>query len=295
MNPFLGPHTLDDSLQRARESSIEGSTIIIVISHNGNALEYLHQISSANGMALAGRSRQMREQAESSRQPYMIEFPRAALIEASPIARQYLEQHPTAERIGLDLGHILPGYAMEVMDWYAASTLARTWIEFPTDMICEGGNKWYYYYVYVAMRLLGMRGFATRLQRCLELHMDDLASDYGGYVHLLRHLTNDDPMMSNLVRRSVRLITQSKMPMKEGYIHKLKCRFPHYGRTLDTLLAMNQEDKRLEDEENAVGEAMDTDEMDAADMRNHLSQPVVEEASDVEKLGTVMDRIHIAS
>ncbi|KAF2798749.1 hypothetical protein K505DRAFT_357230 [Melanomma pulvis-pyrius CBS 109.77] len=295
MNSFLDPHPLNNSPQCEHENSIEGPTITIVISHNGSHLEYLHQISSANGMVLAVRTRQMREQAESSCQPCMIEYPRAALLKASPIAQEYLEQHPTAEIIGLDLGHILPGYAMEVMDWIVTSMATNVWSEFPTAMLSEGGNKWYYYYVYVAMRLLGMRGFAIRIQRRLDFHIDDLASDYGAYVHLLRHLADDDPMMRSLILRSVRLITQGKMPMKEGYIHKLKSRFPHYGRTLDRLLGINKEEERREGEQSAVGEAMDNDEMDVADMRNQLSQPVAEEALDVEKLGAVMDCIHIAS
>jgi hypothetical protein len=71
-------------------------------------------------MVCADRVRQLHEQAESNNRAFAIEFPADSLAAASPIFKQGYEAHSaTLRQLPVDIGTVLPGYTMCVLDWYA--------------------------------------------------------------------------------------------------------------------------------------------------------------------------------
>lgn len=226
-----------EALQKAREELLDGPAPLFTVSHTGTTFDYTHQCAVAKGMVSADRTRQLLEQSESNNRSFDIEFPAYALAVASPAFKRGYESIPTAMHVPLDLGNVLPGYAMCVLDWYARALRSRIWHEFvPGDASFEGEDKWYWVYCYSAMRSLGMDEFAARLLLRIEAMMGDLAVDFESYAHLLRALQDNDPILSRLVELTAHQMRTQTLRITADECHAVAEHFPRFAQRVNEVL-----------------------------------------------------------
>jgi hypothetical protein len=104
---------------------LEGPSILLIVSHSGTPSDYAQQCTAAKGLVAADRDRQLNEQAGSDNRPYAIEFPISPLVTASQAFKTSYEQYPHVSQLPLEMGTILPGYAICVLDWLARCLRSR--------------------------------------------------------------------------------------------------------------------------------------------------------------------------
>ena len=216
--------------QKSREELLNGPAPLFIGAHTGTTFDYVHQCEVAKGMVCADRTRQLHEQSQSHNRPYAIEFPAHALAAASPLFKQGYEGDPGVAQMPLDLGIVLPGYAMCVLDWYGRALRSKQWYDFvPEDASTEGDDKWYWVYCYSAMRSLGMDDFAVRLQVSIEGMLDGLAVDFESFAHLIRTLPEDDPILSRLAEHTAHNMLAQSLRITETECRALAEHFPRFA------------------------------------------------------------------
>ncbi|KAF1834752.1 hypothetical protein BDW02DRAFT_568718 [Decorospora gaudefroyi] len=140
-----------------REGLLSGPSTLLIASHSGTLFDYAYQRSAAEGVVSSDRNRQLIEQTESNHRRYTIEFPIRALCAVSNTFREGCETCPDISQVSFDMGNILPGYAMCVLDWLVKALRSKTSMAFvPGEPNIDGEDKWYWVYCYAAMRSLGM-------------------------------------------------------------------------------------------------------------------------------------------
>jgi hypothetical protein len=202
--------TFDDLSYEKRARLLEGPSILLVVSHSGTPLDHAQQCSAAKGLVPADRSRQMTEQAESGNRLYAIEFPLLALVATSQAFQTGYEHCPNISQLPLDMGTILPGYAMCVLDWLARNLRSKETISFvPEDPEIDGEDKWFWVYSYAAMRTLGIEA-TEDLQLFVKRLVDhnSLVTEITSYLRLLRALQPSDPIITYLAERTARQMSE---------------------------------------------------------------------------------------
>ncbi|KAF2875645.1 hypothetical protein BDV95DRAFT_468969, partial [Massariosphaeria phaeospora] len=211
---------------------LDGPTINIALEHGGSGLQYHHQMSSAKGMIIEDRLRQMQEQTDSKHMPFVVQFPMRALLAAAPHLSETLNAYTGSETIYCNFGNLLPVFAFEVLDWYVKALTTKDWLMFqPVQETVEKHDRWYYFYIYVAMKKLGMDSLAGQVGCLVEIFINryGLAGDYGCFVQLLKHLSADDPLLPLLAKRYVEMSLGGAMSMLAELFKHLDKDFPHFG------------------------------------------------------------------
>ncbi|KAF2249432.1 hypothetical protein BU26DRAFT_399909, partial [Trematosphaeria pertusa] len=222
-----------------RQSLLEGPTVLVIAMYNGSSLDYLHQLSAAQGIVSPDRYRQLEEQSERYHGSCALEFPVNALIAASPAFRHYIGANPGITKVEVQMGKILPGFAMEVLDWLANALTMNRWSDFlgPCLSIVDM-DKYYWFYPYVAMRRLGMDVFADSLRAFIEMLVEEhgLADDAWTAEILLQHAPAEDPILLCIAKRYANLIVKGKLPLSAEECCKINEKFPHFGQMVNALL-----------------------------------------------------------
>jgi hypothetical protein len=189
-------HNTSDGLRilssQGRKELLGGPSILLIVSHSGTSFNYAHQCSAAEGVVSTDRSRQLAEETESGHRPFSIEFPIRALCAASSAFREGYKTSPDIAQVSLDMGNILPGYAMCVLDWLTRALSSNHWIDFlPPDAPVANEDKWYWIYCYSAMRTLRMDSLAQPLRDFVMrlINIKTLILDRENYVRLLTNST----------------------------------------------------------------------------------------------------------
>jgi hypothetical protein len=196
-----------------RERLLEGPSVLLVVSYSGTPFDYAHQCSAATGIVSADRMRQLTEVAESKHRPYAIEIPARALAAASQAFCDVYQASPDISQLPLDLGTLLPGYAMCVLDWLVLDLRRKIPIPFVPDIpIIDGKDKWYWVYCYATMRCLGMEQ-AEELQHFVArmIDHDSLVAESESYIRLLRALQPSDSIVAYLAERTARQMSANTL------------------------------------------------------------------------------------
>jgi hypothetical protein len=162
------------------------------------------------------RNRQLAEEAESNHCSFVIDFPIRALHVASSAFREGYKTSPDAAQVFFDMGNILPGYAMCVLDWLVRALSSNHWIEFlPPEAPVVGEDTWYWVYCYSAMRSLGMDGLAQTLRDFIMrlINIKTLIIDRQNYVCVLRVLSPWDALVTYLADRTAWQMTRQILPL----------------------------------------------------------------------------------
>ncbi|KAF2023178.1 hypothetical protein EK21DRAFT_119022 [Setomelanomma holmii] len=176
-------------LKATRASLLSGPTPLIIAMHTGEDFDYARQCAAANDVVSVDRMRQLIEQAHSGNRPFVIECHADALAIASPSFKQLLESNSNTTRIDLNLGRVLPGYAMCVPDWYGRALRSKLWHDFLTDEpSVQGDDKWYWVYCYAEMCSMAMDEIAMDLKAFIQDLIELLAPCLTDYAHFLRTL-----------------------------------------------------------------------------------------------------------
>jgi hypothetical protein len=226
-----------DLSHKIRGKLLEGLSSVLLTSHNCTDFDIKHQLSAAKGIVNADRMRQLLEQAEESHRHFSIEFPTWALTAASPLFKQCQEAQPGLSAIPVNLGNILPGYVMCVLDWYGHALQNKRWNNFLPDYpSVDGHDKWYWVYCYAAMRVLGLDDFAAQLQVFIESIINDLATNVSNYAHLLITLKADGPIMFQLAWYTVKELQKPSPHLSQLDCATLAEHFPQFAGLVNTIL-----------------------------------------------------------
>jgi hypothetical protein len=219
---------------------------------SGMKAEHRHQLFAAKGMVSADRYGKMEDQMNSqSDRPFKIEFPVKALQAASPAFAAYLEANPGQDRIDVNMGGVLPGFSLQVLDWYVLALNAKSWKNFlPSEPSTEGVDKFFYLYVYLALRRLGMDVFADSFLLVLE----ELVVEYGlmdeastaemvltqlyfGYSETEGNLY---PLVKLVARYYVDMFHLQRMPLSKKDCDTMNAKLPPFGTMMKELLTANE-------------------------------------------------------
>ena len=217
--------------RESREHLLEGPPVLLIVSHSGTPFDYAHQCSAAKGIVSADRMRQLTEETESEHCPYAIEIPARALAAASQAFRDVYQASPEISQLPLNMGSILPGYAMCVLDWLVLDLRRKIPIPFVPDIpVIDGEDKWYWVYCYATMRCLGMEQ-AEELQHFLVtmIDHDSLVAESESYIRLLRALQPSDPIVAYLSERTARQMTANTLGLSPAQCQDLGAQHPHFA------------------------------------------------------------------
>ena len=238
-----------------RSLLLKGPTILVVLNYENKQSELIHQFSCAKGVASSERCKQLKEQTFDIVYPrYSIEIPQAALAAASTAFRDFLDgascstPFPVVE---LDF-NLLPGYAVEVIDWYIKSLRAPAWSDFPikpeaTGMDYDDDRQdwWYYYYAYVAMQRLHLDDTITeplrdflydKIQRC------GFTDDYASLCHFVKHLAPEDPVYECLCQRHAGHLFMDEWLISRELYQKVVEFYPAFGGAVEEMVRELRED-----------------------------------------------------
>jgi hypothetical protein len=135
------------------------------------------------------------------------------------------------------MGFILPGYAMYVLNWYGRALRNRNWHDFlPDNLSTEDPHGWYWLYCYAAMRLIGMNKFAACLQAFIKVILRSLPIDWErSYAHLLRSLSAEDPMLSQLAHIIARQIKWYTLMLTDTDQCMIAEHFPYFAGAVEVI------------------------------------------------------------
>lgn len=222
-----------------RERLLDGPVVDIVVLYSSDSVQQSHQLSAASKIVVPDRRRHFSEQVERLQQNQgdvskaVIEFPVRALEAASDLFKQSTDKEPQLSKWVINIGTILPGYLMEVLDWYSNALRAKHWKRFlPKISSLEEDDKFYWLYIYVVMRKLGMHNFASELgsssiQKLVKNHR--LADDVWMLQFLLQYLSTDDPILAHIAERHVHLYNVGQCPLSPKQCDDICEDHPHFG------------------------------------------------------------------
>ena len=212
---IVAPETLT---RKVREQLLDGPAVLIAVLCDSSQFHQSHQLSAASMVVARDRRRQLSEQAELLQQNQgttrtLIEFPVRALEAVS----NSFDKTLCVPRSELHLGTILPGYLMEVLDWYCSALRANDWRHFlPEEPSIEEDDKFFWLYIYITMRKVGMHHFANKLGNPfiqLLIGKHQLADDACMLDFLLRNLSTDDLILPAIAERYVYLHNIGQCPL----------------------------------------------------------------------------------
>jgi hypothetical protein len=216
-----------------------GPSVLLVVSHSGTSVDYAHQRSAAEGIVSLLRRRQLKEESESNHRPYTIEIPARALGAASQAFRDSYEAHPDLSRVPFDMGNILPGYVMSVLDWFVRSLRSKTPTPFiPELAIIDDEDRWYWVYCYATMRCLGME-HAEELQQFIVLliNHESLVAEIESYIRLLRALQPSDPILAYLAERTARQLAAKTIGLSSAQCQDISAQHPQFATLVNEYLS----------------------------------------------------------
>jgi hypothetical protein len=222
-----------------RENLLHGPSVLLVVSHSGTPVDYAHQRSAAEGIVSPNRRRQLREQAGSNHRPYTIEIPARALTAASQAFRDSYGGRPDLSQVPFDMGNILPGYVMSVLDWLVKSLRSKTPTPFiPELAIIDDEDRWYWVYCYATMRCLGME-HAEDLQHfiILLINHESLIAETESYIRLLRTLQPSDPIVAYLAERTARKLEAKTIGLSSTQCQDIGAQHPHFATLVNEYLS----------------------------------------------------------
>jgi len=228
--------------QSSRQLLLEGQTILLVTSYHVSTSESNHQKSVAEFVVPARRMRQLQEQSESMNCPCYIECPVLALKVASPALARFLDAHPEAEKIEVNMGCVLPGFLMDVLHWYCNALYESSW----TDYFSNGFSETYierevrqfYLYGHTCMRALGMDSFANKLLPVIQ----PLVNEHSDYVptlpikSIVSSTSLHDPLLRLIAQRLAYLASKQESPITVQVGGDIAQRFPHFADMLNEAL-----------------------------------------------------------
>ncbi|KAF2652951.1 hypothetical protein K491DRAFT_25074 [Lophiostoma macrostomum CBS 122681] len=314
-----------DTLPRAnRASLLEGPTVFLILNYSGTNQDRAHQVDIAQGIATSERCKQLSDHhLHSPHNRYKIEIPQAALVAASSVFRTFIQSKSASTSIELDFGGILPGYALEVVDWYVRSLRTERWQPFPVSLDVAGldygdadrRDWWYYYYVYVAMRNLHLDTAITApLQDflCDKTERCGLCDGFEGLVQVLKHLREDDPVVDFACRRHAGFLSRGSWLMYEAAYVKTVELFPWFQGKIEGMIAElsgdgksegewdDEPEEDLEDEQlgmiiDGLGEVADTQDAVHVDKDDGLiegARPVIAEGQSFYGMTMGIEEMH---
>lgn len=233
--------------REARAELLQGPAIQLVVSYNDSPMDHYNQLQATKGMVTEDRHRQFREQvellernhAQGRKTKALIEFPAHAFEAATSIAcSDFTTDTSQSLELHLDLGPILPGYVMEILDWYCRSLRAREWKDFSPDRTSiEGHDKFFYLYMYIAMRKLKMHGFADQLAVSLTQYLirqHQLTDEAGTLDYLLQHLSENDAIFEPIAERYIYLMSCDQCSLLPEQWDTITQNYPYFGRLLES-------------------------------------------------------------
>jgi hypothetical protein len=220
---------------RDRKILLDGPSVLLIVSHSGTPFDYAHQRSAAKGIVSADRIRQLQEESDSNHRPCIIEIPVRALSAASEAFRHAYDASPDHARIPLDVGNILPGYVMCVLDWIVRSLRIKTPIAFIPELpVIDGEDKWYWVYCYTIMCCLGME-HAGELQHFIILLVDHegLVAESVSYIRLLRALQPSDPIVAHVAERTARQMAANTLGLSAAQCQDISAQYPQFAKLVN--------------------------------------------------------------
>ncbi|KAL1600769.1 hypothetical protein SLS60_007157 [Paraconiothyrium brasiliense] len=232
------------SLHReCREQLLDSTKITLVVTYSGTAAHHKPQLDAAENVVARDRHRQLSDQAKVAGQvdsKVQIEIPAQALMAAAPGLCTDLKPNPNenymrdnAYFLDIDSGPILPGYLMEVLDWYCRALNAKQWYDFlPADPSVQDCDKFYWLYIYITMRKLRMHVFANTLGGpfigiLVEQHQ--LADDVSKLEFIIQHLPEGDPLLNVVAGRYVQLEQAGRSPLLPEQWCAIQQAYSHFG------------------------------------------------------------------
>ena len=265
--------------RQAREELLQGPTVKLVVSYSGTSMEHDYQLQASKGKVSRDRIRQLDEQmkqliydnAEGRESKIFIDFPIRALEAATSItlSDSLITTSQTPE-LRVDLGPILPGYLMEVLDWYCRSLRNREWKDFlPDELSFEGLDKFFYLYIYITMRAFELHKFADHLGVALIRYLiqqHQLIDEARTLDFLLQHLSTYDMIFEPIAEHYISLIKSNQCSLFPEQWDTICQHYPHFAELLEKYQGLcNKSDEAVQQTEKFlqildVGENFATDE-----------------------------------
>ncbi|KAJ4360951.1 uncharacterized protein N0V89_001520 [Didymosphaeria variabile] len=233
-----------------REQLLHSTTITLVVKYSGTK-HRLEQLAAAENVVARDRYRQLCDQAKaagSTPSSVKIEFPAHALeaaialcavAETNPDEIYMRERGGDTHFLQIDLGPILPGYLMEILDWYCRALSARQWKDFlPADPSVQEYDKFFWLYIYITMRKLGMHDFANTLGGPF---IGILVEQHGLVDHawmldfLLEQLQEGDALFQLVAERYLQLEQAGRSPLFPEQWSAICKAYPHFGNLVTKL------------------------------------------------------------
>jgi hypothetical protein len=242
--------TLVDMDRERRAELLEGTTITLDVRYTGTTAHHTQQLSAAQNLVSRDRYRQLCGQAEkaghtydgTSSSPVLVEIPEHAL---KAVSRFFAgEESETVHIFGrgdgsdtnyaeIKLGGILPGYLMEILDWYCGALRAKSWKDFlPADRSIQDFDKFYWLYIYITMRKIGMDDFANSLGPFVAILVEQhqLVDEAWMLEFILSELTdNDDQLFQVVVERYAKLENAGQSPLFHEQWSVILEEYTHFG------------------------------------------------------------------
>lgn len=185
---------------RKRLADYKAPTIDLVLTYDGLPEYHASQIAAAKSVAGGARCKQLDDQANSNFPRSIITFPLHAICAASATIRLALQDSPDSKSFDINIGPLLPGYFMEALDWYLKALRKETWEDYAMpDGDTDEHEALYYFYVYAAMRRLGMGVLAHPLLEFLRRKFNTDGLSYQSVEDVVRYLETDDPIFRDCV------------------------------------------------------------------------------------------------
>jgi hypothetical protein len=249
--------TLVDTDRGFRAQLLEGTTITLdVYYYIGPTAHHPQQLLAAQSLVCHDRYRQLCDQAEGASHAsssVRVEFPEHALRAVSWLFadKQYengniykCEVGPNTYCASIDLGRMLPGYLMEILDWYCGALRAKSWKDFlPVDPSLQDCDKFYWLYIYITMRRIGMDGFADSLGPFVAILVDQHQLVDGVWMleFILEELSDDDTLLRVIAERYAKLENAGQSPLFREQWALIFKQYTHFGNHLKSYVNSNQD------------------------------------------------------
>lgn len=241
--------------RESRERLLDGPTVSLRVTYSATSVYHRQQLLAAEKVVASDRYRQFCDQAKVANSvlaSFNIEFPERALKAASPLFAEFQpdrvnagEHEPSTYFVDIEMGQVLPGYLMEVLDWYCAALRAKSWRDFlPVEPSVQERDKYFWLYIYITMRKLGMDDFASSLGEpfittLIEQHQ--LVDDAGMLDFTLEQLSADDPLFEVIAERYVLLEETGKSPIFPEQWATIVQNYAHFARLVVSLQRIHNE------------------------------------------------------
>lgn len=248
--------------QESRLQLLDGTTITLVLHYSGTATQHAQQIAAAQNNISPYIYEKLCEQAGNAGRGFSsirVEVPEKALASASqdfaglvPDKIYMRDAEPDTFYHKVDLGPILPGYAMHVLNWYCRALQSRLWEDFtPANPSVQECDKFHWLFSYVTMRKIGLHGFADSLcDRILRILVEQcqLADEFWMLDFILENLAEGDSLFRSVSERYIvlEILGQSPLLLEQWVV--ITHTYPHFGNLVsDRQAALRELSKAMEE------------------------------------------------